>query len=363
MTLVPPTLPDYVFRSGEQVYQAPYTAAGVTLDGFVLEADPDSIDELLLHTLIEPSGGAVDYRCAHPFVVVAMADIATLRSSDQPDSLRGSMTERELSIWCLIADVKADDRLAWFLPYVFCDSGQTVVTGREVYGYPKQFAWFEDTMPIDLPAGAATSVWAGAIQTFAPTATVQPLEVGRIERTTAPLQPLATNASFVEEFDALFPGDLSVSVAVTTSPSPSANLAITKPGGTPPPSSGTQPWSARRVIQGFGGPGLVAGKPSLVASMVEDPTMVFLKQFRDARCPTKACYQAIVEAPLKVDPLGGSYAAYDPAGFTVQLAGWDSHPIHQSLGLASSQPLAPERVFRAEFGFQTLLGEELWRRP
>jgi hypothetical protein len=36
-------------------------------------------------------------------------------------------------------------------------------------------------------------------------------------------------------------------------------------------------------------------------AMAMNPTLVFLKQFRDVECPTKACYQAIVEARTDVD--------------------------------------------------------------
>jgi len=368
VTLVPPTLPDYVVRPGEQVYQQPFVASQVTLDGFAIQADPAKIDELLQHQLVEPAQGQVDYRSCHATVVLAMADIRRLAAADLPDSDRGSMTERELSIWCLVADVRAGDRLAWFLPFVFCDSGQTVVTGREVYGYPKQLGWFGDTMPIDLPAGGATEVQAGTIDVFAPTATVQRRTVARIARTgTAALAPLAPVTSLMGEAEALFPDELAVSTTVSTSPTPapapkvtisnSASTAATAPGQTPPA------WQSRRVLNGFGSPGLVGGKPNLIAALSEDPTMVFLKQFRDAQCPTKACYQAVIEAPLKVDPVGATYTAYDPSAFTIDLASFDSHPIRAALGLDPTAAIVPHRAFRATFGFETLLGEEVWRRP
>ena len=59
-------------------------------------------------------------------------------------------------------------------------------------------------------------------------------------------------------------------------------------------------WAGRRVLDTLLGRGRIEGADDLIAEMIESPTLVFLKQFRDASCPTKACYQAIVEAPLAV---------------------------------------------------------------
>jgi hypothetical protein len=366
VTLVPQTLPDYVVRSGEQVYQQPFTASQVTLDGFAVEADRDRLDDLLQRQLVEPAAGHVDYRACHATVVVAMADIRHLASTDAPDAGRGWMTERELSVWCLVADVTAGDRLVWYLPFVFCDSGQTVVTGREIYGYPKQFAWFEDPMPLDLPPGSSTAVQAGTIDVFAPTAQVQRRPVARIARTSAALAAEPPVTSLLDEVEALFPKDLSVSSGIAYSATPAPNVTISNSPAAPGPGSGApppQPWQSRPVLHGFGGPGLLGGKPSLVGAMVEDPALVFLKQFRDARCPTKACYQAIVEAPLRVDPVGATYTAYGAGAFTLDLSSYASHPIRSALGLHPTDPIVPTRAFRATFGFQTLTGEEVWRRP
>ncbi|MGH9223609.1 MAG: hypothetical protein ACRD2W_07430, partial [Acidimicrobiales bacterium] len=133
-----------------------------------MKADRSAIDALLMEALVEPSGGAVDYRCAHDHVMVTFATIERLASGDPTDSKRGYMSEREVAVWCLVADPAAGNRLAWYLPYVFTDSGQTVVTGREVYGYPKQIGIFEDDFLAKLETGGDTFVSALAIDPFHP---------------------------------------------------------------------------------------------------------------------------------------------------------------------------------------------------
>src|SRR5262245_28670626 len=119
--------------------------------------------------LVAPTGGILDYRCAHPNVIVSFAKIARLSSGNSVDQRRGYMTEREVAIWCLIADVTVQDRLLWYLPYVFTDSGQTAISGREVYGYPKQVGVFDDPFVEGLATGGATvGVSALAINPYGP---------------------------------------------------------------------------------------------------------------------------------------------------------------------------------------------------
>jgi len=122
-------LPDYVDRGGEQVWRPPARARKVDLYGFVIPADQSAIDLLLERDLVHPSGGAVDYRCAHKHVVVTFGTIGRESSCDPVDSQRGYITESEVSVWCLVADVKARGRLLWYLPYIFTDSAVTVATG------------------------------------------------------------------------------------------------------------------------------------------------------------------------------------------------------------------------------------------
>ena len=109
--------------------------------------------------------------------------------------------------------------------------------------------------------------------------------------------------------------------------------------------------------------GVTDDPAELVLGMVANPTLVFLKQFRDATCATKACYQSIVEAPLAIEPIGAGYESIDPKLFGVTVHDWDSHPIAGDLGIAAAIPIQPTLAFRAELDFEVMLGDEVWRAP
>ena len=173
--MIPENLPDYVDRGGRQVWRPPYMARETEVFGFVVECRREAIDRLLRRDLVEPSGGALDYRCARDRVAILFARIGRLASADHRDTLRGYVSELEVSVWCLAADVLAGGRLVWYLPYVFVDSGQAAASGREVYGYPKQMATFEPRYPERLASpGTTTTVKAQAIDRYDPDAKAVP---------------------------------------------------------------------------------------------------------------------------------------------------------------------------------------------
>jgi hypothetical protein len=364
--MIPHNLPDYVERGGRQVWRPPYTARGAELFGFVLQADRGAIDELLAHDLVEPARGEVDYRCANDRVVVIFAQIERLASDDSRDKHRGYLCEREVSVWCLAADVTAGTRLVWYLPYVFVDSGQAVASGREVYGYPKQMGRFAKTFPRELVDGGTTVVKAPAFDAFGPDEKAEPRPMIVAERLAERPGAAAVVRDGTVAFDALL-DDLGATLGVSDDlpfgPAPPQSAVIT-PISSPPPSGAGQlppPWAARRPLETLRGPGIVADY-GLIVDMVANPTLVFLKQFRDASCPTKACYQALVEAPLAVDPLGATYEELERELFKVTVADWASHPIASELGIAPVTQ-QPRRAFRASFDFDINLGLEVWRAP
>jgi len=242
--VIPDNLPDYVERGGEQVWRPPYTARQVDLYGFVAPADQAAIDELLQRDLVLPSGYAVDYRCAHPNIVVTFGAIGHEASDDPIDSARGYITEREVSIWCLVADVAATGRLLWYLPYIFTDSGQTVATGREVYGYPKQLGYFDSSYPEKLgDAGGTTTVRALAISPYAPSTRAEPRAMVSVKRKPGPASLTGARAGLIDDLASMFyPGvKVNASLPYGPGPEPSATITTTK---TPPPrkAKSTPPW-------------------------------------------------------------------------------------------------------------------------
>ena len=73
--MIPENLPDYVERGGRQVWRPPvHGAAARSCSVSCSTPSAAAIDALLHRDFNEPSGGAVDYRCAHPSVIVIFAD-------------------------------------------------------------------------------------------------------------------------------------------------------------------------------------------------------------------------------------------------------------------------------------------------
>jgi hypothetical protein len=361
--MIPENLPDYVERGGRQVWRPPYTARRATLFGFVLDADPAAIDSLLERDFNEPAGGAVDYRCAHGSVIVIFAEIDELASEDPRDEKRGYLSEREVSLWCLAADVTAGSRLVWYLPYVFVDAGQAIASGREVYGYPKQVGLFEKEFPARLETGGTETVWAPAINPFGKNQQATPLAMLSADHVPDGGPPAAGDFSDLRR---LVTEGLGVREEVAYGPAPRPSGVIT-PIGAPPPRPAAAPsipaWAGRRLLDALGGRAGISTAGDMVAEMIGSPTLVFLKQFRDVACATKACYQAIVEAPLAVHLSTANYQALDPQTFTITVAEWASHPIATDLGIPPATPRQPELAFQASFNFDIQLGLEVWRAP
>jgi hypothetical protein len=353
------------------VWRPPASARQVELYGFVVPAEQSCIDALLQRDLVHPSGGAVDYRCAQRHVVITFGTIGREFSLDPVDCKRGYISEREVSVWCLAADMNGGGRLVWYLPYIFTDSEQTVATGREIFGYPKQLGYFDDDYPLRLgPNGGTTTVRTLAIDPFGPDEpaikrdmlSITRAREGPRARGGRPEAPGA-GASIVDELALFFPDGLAVNAGVPRGPAARPSGRITPPGSAPPPRKpAPAPW-VQGMLSAAEGRTLTGDPTDLITDLVTDTTLVFLKQFRDVSCATKACYQAVIEAPLQVDLLGASYERLDPGLFELTVQSWASDPMAAELGIAADQPIMPERAFRASFGFDILLGLEVWRAP
>jgi hypothetical protein len=170
-------------------------------------------------------------------------------------------------------------------------------------------------------------------------------------------EPLGDLAAFTS----LFAGAIRVSDDVPSGPPPQPSAVITASDAPAPPSAAPpQPW-VRRVLDLIGGGVRLAEEGILIADMVANPTLVFLKQIRDIACSTKACFQAVTEASFTVTPV--SYEELDRDNFTVTVEDWASHPMATELGLPAGTPIQPRRAFRAGLNFQSELGYDAWRAP
>jgi hypothetical protein len=350
------------------VWRPPYTARRASLWGFVIEASKAAIDELLQRDFAGPTRGEVNYRCVHGNVVVAFADIAELASGDPVDSERGYLREREVSVWCIAADPRAGGQLVWYLPYVFADSGLAVASGREVYGYPKQLGVFDARYPSQLVDGGTATVRALAMRRYGAGNAAESLPMISVKR-----QPggragarsggAHTLADIIDEIAAWFEGGFTTAGPTAVGPGPRQSariLPLGAPGPAPEPPA--PPWvkgpltEIEPVLEGL--------EPlELIAELAASPTLAFLKQFRDVSCATKACYQAVVESRVAMQP-GASFDLLDESLYELILEDFASHPIaSELLGAPGRATVSPLRAFHAEFGFDVQLGVEIWRAP
>jgi hypothetical protein len=293
-------LPRYVEHGGDLVIRPPLDLTGVTICSFVLAADRGRLAKLVERLLDGPAQGAVAYAPAGPLVVLVCADIRRGQARDEPDRSKGWMSERDVAFWVplwagkRVGPLFVPERLVFFLPYVFVDNIAATVTGREVFGFQKE----SGVISFPPPPGLTGSF------------SVDALVIPRYGR---------------------------------ESGAEVARIVDVTPSGEAPPGHGA--WAdveagARAVLGRLGkllsADALAPAADTLLhamGSLGASARLVFLKQFRDAEDPSRACYQAIVEAPAVVQALRGGGVLPD---HTVRITPADSHPIVADLGLPGS---------------------------
>lgn len=326
----------YVERGGEQTYAAPFRQSGTKLRAWPLPADPVALQKVVDTYLVAPTGGALSYRAMFPAVLLAHAPIASTRSLTPPDRDYGWTSETDLAFWMLVGRGHLEgarwvlDQLLWFLPYVFVNVPQTMATGREVYGYPKEVARME--------TGESTG---------------DPTLVVRASTTVLPVYAPSTELVERPVLEIRVPG---------WAEGPSLRHALRDAAAA---FGGVAEAVGHLGIEAIRHPDMDVEAAEVLAAdlgRLEVP-MVFLKQFRDVVEPTAACYQAILESPARVEGLPIGWPILDAATITV----WDyaSHPIARELGLGT--PTDGKLVLRAPLGvevhfdFVVELAVERWR--
>ncbi|MEO8509032.1 MAG: hypothetical protein ABI593_15505, partial [Betaproteobacteria bacterium] len=90
---------------------------------------------------------------------------------------------------------------------------------------------------------------------------------------------------------------------------------------------------------------------------------IALKQFRDSQAPDRACYQALVNSPVRLKTFGGG--GLHGGNFSLKLTTCDSHPIvSKFLGktaMAGSTTLPLDWGAWVKFDFDALAGAEIAR--
>ena len=147
-------LPNYVERGGELVFEQPFYLGDAQLFGFLLKGTEDKLQALCDRYLNKPrlqTGQSLKdldfrYRTDTDLVLLCFDSVEEVKSSNNQASFQ---EPAELLFWILtrvekrVGNQFVFDRFVWFIPYIFLgDSAPAMATGREVYGIPKDWGWF-----------------------------------------------------------------------------------------------------------------------------------------------------------------------------------------------------------------------------
>ncbi len=317
--------PQYVERGGEIVYRQPFLARDVRMYVFILEGDERRIEALYENLFVSPSGGSVRVSAVGPYLALTFVEISHLSADESPDNLLGSTSEREATIWIPALETRRD-RLCWAIPYIFVDNSWAMASGREIYGFPKQFATVE--ISGDDGAPATFTVDTTAIERFAPDSVAAQRRVMTVERTTQ--APFSLGAAWTD-----------LAEARRTFDGPAESLLQAADQFGVPLLPEVAEFTTRLVGD------LVAGRLQAI----------FLKQFRDSEDPRVASYQAVVTVPLAVRRFHGGGLL--PSDYVVNIHHLDSQPIRRELGLPAGT-LRPENALWLNFDFVIERGDVLW---
>jgi hypothetical protein len=257
----------------------PATFSGVQAHLFAIEASPGAMQKLVDALLNPATGGVVRYRTVAPVALLSFMDVA--RCSSAVDQL-GWVPGRECAIWVPMLEEDPDNilgsRLVFWAPYIFIDYTIGMVTGREVWGWPKvgaRIAIIDDAT--DNPAFTCTTT---IFSRFSPQTEGQFAVLYRIQRPGGSGQrPGLSWENGIEAAEALITNLLG---GVATSLLDTLRLRARLP-------------------------------------------CVALKQFRDAAVATDACFQAIVDSPADITAFRGAGLHEDP--FELHVTTCESHQI------------------------------------
>ena len=290
------TPPDYADNgAGFPVFRGPYLQKDARLAAFFFNADTERLTTLCNQTLNVSKSFEYKYVPMTSNLMLVFADML-VSSRDERDAQVGLIPETEVSFWVLTVAMQKTrggympHHLAWFLPYLFVDESNAIATGREVFGFNKLLAQFQKPEKIQSPEFTADVL---GFKEF--------------------------GADFIAQRERL----LELSASSSADPTRSSDLDSIK--------NGMAAELFKNMRTNLGG-GLVEFASRFINDHVP---LVFLKQFRDAKNTHKACYQRLIEAPLKVETFFEGGIFLKP--YMLNIASLASHPLAQNLGLKGAE--------------------------
>jgi hypothetical protein len=304
------TLPEYVEFGLRSTSPGPYRCSNGRMRVLVLEGNEKCINDLVKRTLTRPAGGKVEYRPLGPYVVLFVGT-NRVRSLTKPWADWGWVPEALAAffvpVWAGHArngDFHAE-RLCMSVPHIFVDNPMSYLVGREVLGYAKALGRFEPSTGF-LDGSVVIHGFGGDFAPDAQAGWVPVVKIAPADGAGAEAEdegPMSDEpGEFVRELGSALLPDAEL-------PDRDIGVEVALPG---------LRVIARLIKQ------LCAGQGH----------QVFLKQFRDAGEVGRACYQAVVEAPTRMEKIRWRLSRRD---WDVQICPVESHPLTKELGISSGR--------------------------
>lgn len=278
---------------GSSCGEPPGEFTGGLMHLFGIDADPTAVQALVDKLLNAVPINAVPPSPVRytpiPLLDKALVTFMHIDKCTTPTEVIGWVPGRESAIWIPLLETNLSTlhtRVVLWAPYIFIDYAIGMATGRETWGWPKALS------TIHVPAvGAAMPSFVTSTMLFHPFGA----------NTQGHLLPLLTvTGTGSLATNSIWP-DISTAVGAV----------IGMLGGLP-----------------VGGVGSPLGANSTIG-------IVTLKQFRDSLTPSLACFQAIVNSPVKVTAFNGG--GLHQGNFSLRVTTCDSHRIVSDLqGVAPS---------------------------
>jgi hypothetical protein len=312
------TLPSYISWTGcgSSCGEPPGVFTGATMHLFGIGAKKAAMQALADKFLQPVTSGKYSYAA---FVDAALLTIADIEKGTTAVEVVGWLPGRECALWIPLIETRKPTlfqpfpsvRLVMWSPYIFISYAIGMITGREVWGWSKSLG------DVDFPAAGS------------------------------PAPAFGLDTVVFKEFDATKPGG-------------KARLLTVEGKG---PLGTLSTWSSVQdavdeIIGALTGGMLPAGVGNPFATSPDFPAIA-LKQFRDSASPTLACYQAIVNSPVRIKNFAGG--GFHTSAFDLTIETCASHPIAEKfLGLpkpsGASTTVPIDWAAWVKFDFDALAG-------
>jgi len=300
----------YIPRVDDPEIPPPYNFPGVTIMSFRLPAAMANLqalcDQFLNIGTLADRG--FEYRAFLDFVDMEIVTYPKMVFAQAPYSTWGYASQQEMYfrffVWKFVSlsGVLIPEPLPeWSIPFIFVDNSWSMISGRNIIGFPKVTAQFSPT-PVLNANPFQISASALVLETHAPTTKLDWRPIVKIEPSNGSTQP---------------------------------------PGG-------LWPWIGLGAQ--ISDPLLNWLLQEMLANVPNAFSTVQLKQFRDPSSPTDACYQAVVATPFTLSNIGAP-TALPPVTITVEQ--YASLDIPGSLGFPAGVPLQPALQYAVTLDMST----------